>query len=87
MENSRCSAGLFEKCRNFTKVHELKEKDAYPYFSPLGSGQKPEILLNVQRLLMLGSNSYLGLTTHPKIIEAAVEAVKQYGSSCSGSRF
>ncbi|MHC4942400.1 MAG: aminotransferase class I/II-fold pyridoxal phosphate-dependent enzyme [Planctomycetota bacterium] len=78
---------LFDKCQSFTRAEELKEVQIYPYFSPLASGQETEILLNGKRLLMLGSNSYLGLTTHPKVIEAAKKAVDQYGSSCAGSRF
>jgi 8-amino-7-oxononanoate synthase len=78
---------LFDKCRNFTRANELKEVEVYPYFSPIASAQRPEIQLNGQKMLMLGSNSYLGLTTHPKIVKAAREAVEQYGSSCTGSRF
>lgn len=78
---------LFDKCRNFTRANELREVEVYPYFSPIASAQRPEIQLNGQKMLMLGSNSYLGLTTHPKIVKAAIDAVEQYGSSCTGSRF
>jgi len=78
---------LFDKCKNFTRVEELKRKGAYPYFSPIASSQEPEILIDGKKMLMLGSNSYLGLTTHPKVVEAAINAIKRFGSSCSGSRF
>jgi len=79
--------GLFDKCHNFTRVEELRRLDAYSYFSPLESAQEPEIVLGGQRMLMLGSNSYLGLTTHPKVLEASIQATQRYGSSCTGSRF
>ncbi len=78
---------VFDKCRNFTKHNELKQVDTYPYFSPLASEQNTEVVLNGKRMLMLGSNSYLGLTTHPKVISAAISATKRFGSSCTGSRF
>lgn len=84
---SLSARGLFDKCRSFTKVDELKQVKAYPYFSPLGSAQEPEVLFNGRRMLMLGSNSYLGLTTHPKVKAAAKAAIEKYGSSCAGSRF
>ncbi len=78
---------LFEKCRKFTRATEVKKSGVYPYFCPIESSQEPEITLEGRKMLMLGSNSYLGLTTHPKVKEAALSAVRRYGSSCAGSRF
>jgi len=66
---------------------EIKNLGLYPYFRPLASGQDTEVQLNGQRLLMLGSNNYLGLTTHPKVKEAAIAAIVKYGTGCAGSRF
>jgi 8-amino-7-oxononanoate synthase len=59
----------------------------YPYFREISSEQDTEVICNGKKMLMMGSNSYLGLTTHPKVKEAAIEAVKKYGSGCAGSRF
>jgi len=78
---------LFDKCRRFTRAAEVRKSGFYPYFSPIQSSQEPNIELNGRSMLMLGSNSYLGLTTHPKVKEAAQRAIQSYGSSCSGSRF
>ena len=78
---------IFEKCRNFTRADETRKSGFYPYFSPIQSSQEPVITLGGKKMLMLGSNSYLGLTTHPRVKEAARKALEQYGSSCAGSRF
>ena len=78
---------IFAKCRNFTRADEARRSGVYPYFYPIESAQEPEITVDGRRMLMLGSNSYLGLTTHPKVKEAALAAVRRYGSSCAGSRF
>ncbi len=59
----------------------------YPYFKVIESGQDPEVIINGKPVLMFGSNSYLGLTSHPKIKEAAIAAVRKYGSGAAGSRF
>jgi 8-amino-7-oxononanoate synthase len=59
----------------------------YPYFREISTEQGTEVICNGKKMLMLGSNSYLGLTTHPKVKEAAIEAIKKYGSGCAGSRF
>ena len=59
----------------------------YPYFVPIESEQGTEVLINGRKILMLGSNSYLGLVTHPKVREAAINAIKKYGTGCAGSRF
>jgi len=69
------------------KIEELKSADIYPFFRPLESDQDTEVIINGKRVLMFGSNSYLGLTNHPYIKEATKKAVDKYGSGCAGSRF
>ena len=59
----------------------------YPYFREIQSDQDTEVIINGKKVLMFGSNAYLGLTNHPKVKEAAIEAIKKYGSGCAGSRF
>ena len=80
---------LFEKCNNefMHMVYDLKEKDLYPYFTPLTSGQDTQVIMNGKETVMIGSNNYLGLTNHPDVIKAGIEAMQKYGSGCSGSRF
>ena len=78
---------LFEKCRNFTTAREAKASGIYPYFIPLNENEGTEVIFQGKRLIMCGSNNYLGLTTHPKVREAAIEAIKRFGTSCTGSRF
>lgn len=77
---------LFSKCTN-PMLDEVRAKDMYPYFHALSSKQDTEVIMEGKRRIMLGSNSYLGLTTHPRVIEAGVQALKTYGSGCAGSRF
>jgi len=79
--------GLFEKCRNFTIVKETIEAGIYPYFTTVESSQETQVTVSGRRIIMIGSNNYLGLTTHPKVEEAAINAIKKYGSGCTGSRF
>ena len=81
------STDLFEKCSKFTKAKELMSVGIYPYFRVIESAQDPEVVMNGRRMIMVGSNNYLGLTNHPQVKEAAIEAVKKYGSGCAGSRF
>ena len=78
---------LFEKCYHYTDARDLKASGFYPYFLPLEDTEGTEVIIGGHKLLMLGSNNYLGLTTHPQVRQAAVDAVKQYGTSCTGSRF
>jgi len=78
---------IFQKCRNYTQAKEAMEKGIYPYFIPLDENEGTEVEYEGNRLIMCGSNNYLGLTTHPKVKEAAINAVKRYGTSCTGSRF
>ena len=78
---------LFEKCRQFMpRVAEHQEKGLYPYFIPLESESGPDVVIGGRRVLMLGSNNYLGLTQHPAVKAAAKDAVDRYGSGCTGSR-
>ena len=78
---------LFRKCREFEQADQAREAGYYPYFTPIESKQDTEVTLDGKRLIMIGSNNYLGLTTHPKVNEAALNALKKYGTSCTGSRF
>jgi len=78
---------IFEKCFNYNDAKEVIKAGIYPYFHVLESGQDTEVIINGKRTVMIGSNNYLGLTSDPRVIEAALEALKKYGSGCSGSRF
>jgi 8-amino-7-oxononanoate synthase len=78
---------LFEKCRKYTAAKEVMAAGFYPYFRVVESEQNPEVIVEGKKMIMLGSNNYLGLTSHPKVKEAAIEAIKKYGSGCAGSRF
>ena len=72
---------------NMERVIAAKELGLYPYFLPLENSEGTEVMMEGRKIVMIGSNNYLGLTTHPKVREAAIAAVKQYGPSCTGSRF
>jgi 8-amino-7-oxononanoate synthase len=78
---------LQEKIAQFQDANAIREKGLYPYFRPIESGQDTEVMIDHKRVLMFGSNSYLGLTNHPKIKEAAKKAIDKYGTGCAGSRF
>lgn len=78
---------LFEKCRNFTEARAAIQAGYYPYFIPLSDNEGTEAVYKGQRLIMCGSNNYLGLTTHPKVRQAAKDAIDRFGTSCTGSRF
>ena len=78
---------LFEKCRQFTRADEVKAQGLYPYFKPISESEDTVVTIEGQRRIMLGSNNYLGLTHHPKVLEAASRALHIYGSGCTGSRF
>ena len=77
---------IFTKCEKFTQADELRAMDLFPYFRELQSRQDTEVIMEGARRIMLGSNNYLGLTTVPEIVEAAKEALDEYGTGCSGSR-
>ena len=78
---------IFSKCFEPSLADEVREKGIYPYFHALESRQDTEVIMEGKRRIMLCSNNYLGLTTHPDVIAAGVRAFEEYGSGCSGSRF
>jgi len=78
---------LQEKLVKYDIPQQAKAAGVYPYFRAISSEQDCEVIINGKKVLMFGSNSYLGLTNHPKIKEAAIEAVRKYGTGCAGSRF
>ncbi|MCQ6957462.1 serine palmitoyltransferase [Mucilaginibacter aquariorum] len=78
---------LHEKIAQFQDANMIRAQGLYPFFRPIESGQDTEVIINGKRVLMFGSNSYLGLTNHPKIKEATKKAIDKYGSGCAGSRF
>jgi 8-amino-7-oxononanoate synthase len=78
---------LVQRTKAFTEPQRLKELGLYPYFRVIGSDQDTEVIVNGRKALMFGSNSYLGLTNHPRIKEAAKAATDKYGTGCAGSRF
>ncbi|MGB2982340.1 MAG: pyridoxal phosphate-dependent aminotransferase family protein [Candidatus Bipolaricaulia bacterium] len=91
---------LFEKCRRFkedpsfaqalgfpTNPSTARTMGFYPFFIPLDGTEGTTVSVDGRRLIMIGSNNYLGLTTHPKVREAATEAIREFGTSCTGSRF
>ena len=78
---------LFRKCREYTRHKDAVAAGIYPYFRAIQSGADTEVVIKGRRLIMIGSNNYLGLTTHPRVKEAAIKAVERYGSGCTGSRY
>jgi 8-amino-7-oxononanoate synthase len=78
---------LQDRIAAFKDATAIKEKGLYPYFRAIESGQDTEVMINGKKVLMFGSNSYLGLTNHPKIKEASKAAIDKYGTGCAGSRF
>ncbi len=78
---------LRKRMARYDLPQQIKAKGVYPYFRCIESEQDTEVLMNGRRVLMFGSNSYLGLTNHPRVIAAAVQATRKYGTGCAGSRF
>ena len=78
---------LNDKVSRYTISRNLKDKGLYPYFRSISSAQDTEVTIDGAKMLMFGSNSYLGLTNHPHIKQAMIKAVEKYGSGCAGSRF
>ncbi len=78
---------LLHKIRSYDAPQQLKRANLYPYFRTIESEQDTEVMIDGKSVLMFGSNSYLGLTNHPKLKEAANQAIQQYGTGCAGSRF
>ena len=78
---------IFEKSSKFTAAKEAIAGGYYPYFIPLTENEGTEAVFRGHRMIMCGSNNYLGLTTHPKVRQAAIDAIQRFGTSCTGSRF
>ena len=78
---------LFTKCYEFTRADEVKASGYYPYFRPIEENEGPVVQIEGKKVIMAGSNNYLGLTAHPKVKEAAIKAIEKYGTGCSGSRY
>jgi 8-amino-7-oxononanoate synthase len=95
MYNDRCYSqknkdeimDIFKKCYDYSVVKDARESGIYPYFIPLDENEGTEVIYEGKRVIMCGSNNYLGLTTHPKVQQAAIDAIERYGTSCTGSRF
>jgi 8-amino-7-oxononanoate synthase len=78
---------LFQKCIDFTRADEVKAAGFYPYFRAIEENEGPVVRIEGRKIIMAGSNNYLGLTAHPKVKEAAKHAIDKYGTGCSGSRY
>ncbi len=78
---------IFEKCYGYTEAKEAIANGTYPYFIPMAESEGTEAVFQGHRMIMCGSNNYLGLTTDPRVHRAAIEAVERFGTSCTGSRF
>lgn len=78
---------LQDKLAKYDLPQKVKAQGVYPYFRCIESEQNTEVIMSGKKVLMFGSNSYLGLTNHPKVIEAAIAATRKYGTGCAGSRF
>jgi 8-amino-7-oxononanoate synthase len=77
---------VFQKCDEYHIVRELLAENLYPYYRSISSPQDPVVTINGEKVIMLGSNNYLGLTSHPEIKAAAAAALARYGTGCAGSR-
>ena len=78
---------LFKKCFDFTRADEVKALGVYPYFRAIEANEGPVVQIEGKRIIMAGSNNYLGLTSHPHVVESAIKAIEKYGTGCSGSRY
>ena len=78
---------VFDKCRKYTRAREAMAAGVYPYFHRIDSAQEPDVVCDGQPMIMMSSNDYLGLTNHPKVKEAAIDAIRKFGTGCAGSRF
>jgi 8-amino-7-oxononanoate synthase len=87
VEMKKNSNRIKERIRDYKDAQRVIDTGLYPYFRPIESEQDTEVIIGGKRLLMFGSNSYMGLTNHPKVKEAAAKAIQKYGTGCAGSRF
>ena len=77
---------ILQKCFDYSLARELRNENLYPYFRRISSPQEPVVTIEGEKIIMLGSNNYLGLTNHPEVKQASSEAVLKYGTGCAGSR-
>lgn len=78
---------IFDKCYNFKRADEAKAMGMYPYFTPIQEVKGNKVRVDGKEMIMVGSNNYLGLINHPRVMKAAKEAVDRYGVATCGSRF
>ena len=78
---------LFDKCKGFTKAREIQAAGLYPYFKAISKAEDTVVLIEGKERVMMGSNNYLGLTHHPRVLESSRRALEMFGSGCTGSRF
>ncbi len=78
---------IFDKAHNFTRAREVQKMGMYPYFIPYEGSEGTAVSYQGREIIMLGANNYLGMTTHPKVQARAIDAVKKFGTGCTGSRF
>ncbi len=86
-QQNTIASDLFQKCTDFTTAQEVRDTGLYPFFHPISSELGDEVVIEGKRMIMIGSNNYLGLVNDPRVKEASAEAVRKYGSGCTGSRF
>ena len=78
---------IFQRCIEFTRADEVKALGLYPYFREIQENEGPVVSIEGRKVIMAGSNNYLGLTAHPRVRQAAIDAINRYGTGCSGSRY
>ncbi|PLX31805.1 MAG: 8-amino-7-oxononanoate synthase [Ignavibacteria bacterium] len=78
---------LFDKCKAFTRADEVKAQGLYPYFRAIEESEGPVVMIEGRKVIMAGSNNYLGLTADPRVKQASIDAVSRFGTGCSGSRY
>ena len=78
---------LFQRCIDFTRADEVKALGLYPYFREIQENEGPVVSIEGRKVIMAGSNNYLGLTAHPRVRQAAIDAINKYGTGCSVSRY
>lgn len=78
---------LFDKCKAFTRADEIKAAGLYPYFRAIEESEGPEVMIEGRKIIMAGSNNYLGLTADPRVKQASIDAINRFGTGCSGSRY
>src|SRR5262245_24904603 len=85
--SEKTKTDIFEKAASFTRAREAMAMGIYPYFTAFDDSEGTIVRRSGREVIMIGSNNYLGLTTHPKVRQAAIDAINRYGTSCTGSRF